>query len=84
MRKDKCRKCEEFIWVEEHHILPKATFGETEHTVWLCPNCHTDYHQKLGAKNLKNPDPQFHFDFYKKWYAGALGLLLLAGLYWLF
>jgi len=54
------------IWLEKHHILPKSIFGNNDKIAYLCPNCHTDYHQKLGAKNLKNTNAQFHVDFYNK------------------
>jgi NAD-dependent SIR2 family protein deacetylase len=77
MRKGKCDKCGKITYVEEHHILPKSTFGENDQKVDLCPNCHTDYHQELGTKNLKNPDIVFHLFFYEKWKYGLLGLLLL-------
>jgi len=38
---------------------------------------HTDYHQKLGKRNIKNPDMAFHFYFFDKWLYGLLGLILL-------
>jgi len=84
MKQDICRKCNQFFWVEEHHILPKSTFGETDSKVWLCPNCHTDYHQKLGAKNLKNTDAQFHLDFFRSWMMGIICIVLLLVAYWYF
>lgn len=61
MLRGKCEKCKTIFWLEIHHILPKAIFGNTDKIAYLCPNCHTDYHQKLGNKNLKNPDPEFHY-----------------------
>lgn len=60
MKKSKCGKCGQITYVETHHILPKATFGENDQKVDLCPNCHTEYHLKLGTQNLKNPDMVFH------------------------
>lgn len=86
MKQDNCRKCGKLFWVEKHHILPKSIFGENRFTVWLCPNCHTDYHQKLGHTNLKNPDSQFHFEFFRQWLVGAICLVLGLGgilaMYW--
>lgn len=76
-----CTKCGKETYVEIHHILSKATFGENNQNVELCPNCHTDYHQKLGTQNLKNPDMVFHLLFYEKWKYGLLGLLILLALW---
>lgn len=59
-KKKTCDKCGLFFWVDVHHILPKAVFGGRGDTANLCPNCHRDYHEKLGRKNLKNPDEQFY------------------------
>lgn len=87
MRKEKCRKCGQFTYVYKHHPLPQAIFGKGKNnmdldTVHLCGNCHTDYHEYLGKKELKNPDAKFH---YQKWYtwfymlcAVALITLLIA------
>jgi formate-dependent nitrite reductase cytochrome c552 subunit len=72
-----CTKCGKETYVEIHHILLKATFGENDQKVELCANCHTEYHQKLGTENLKNPDMVFHLFFYSKWKYGLLGLLIL-------
>jgi hypothetical protein len=72
-----CAKCKQIIYVHKHPILPKSTFGENDEIDWLCPNCHTEYHQKLGSENLKNPDMAFHFYFYNKWKYGLLALLIL-------
>lgn len=77
MEYKQCAKCQKLTYVHKHHILPTSTFGKNEETNWLCPNCHTEYHQKLGAENLKNPDMVFHFYFYNKWLYGLLGLLIL-------
>lgn len=82
MKKDECRKCGRYDWLEQHHILPKATFGDTEEFVWLCASCHTDYHQQLGRENLKNKDIAFHLYFYLRWFYGTLSLSLLLLLWW--
>jgi len=76
-KKKHCDKCGILFWVDKHHILPKTTFGGAGDTVHLCPNCHRDYHEKLGRKNLKNPDEQFHYEFFAKWLAGGLAFILV-------
>jgi len=80
MKKDRCLKCNKYEFVQEHHILPTSTFGENDEKVKLCSNCHTEYHQILGSKGLKNPDAKFHLEKYYKWLYG-LGVLTL--LVWL-
>lgn len=70
MIKGRCRKCGKLTYVYKHHPLPQAIFGKGKNnldqdTVELCGNCHTDYHQFLGKKELSNPDAKFH---YKQWY----------------
>jgi len=82
MQYDVCEKCGKENWIEEHHVLPKSVFGGIGDTVRLCPNCHTDYHQKLGTKNLKNPDMVFHLLFYNRWKYGLLGLLILLAFFY--
>jgi len=70
MKKAKCDKCHVYGNVHEHHILPLATFGENDQKIDLCPNCHTDYHDKLGSKNLKNDSMEFHFNAFFRWLSG--------------
>ncbi len=77
MLQKECAKCGKYTWVERHHILPKSVFGENEEVVYLCPACHTDYHQQLGLENLKNPDMVFHFYFFQKWLHGLLTIVFL-------
>ncbi len=38
MEKDFCEKCENYGWVEKHHVLPKCEFGDDGELVKLCPN----------------------------------------------
>lgn len=76
MKKDFCEKCRKFTWIEFHHPLPKSVFGEGE-TCKLCSNCHTDYHQKLGGKNLKNDSMEFHLEKFFRWLAGLSIVLAL-------
>jgi len=81
-KKARCEKCGKFFWVDNHHVLPKAVFKGEGDVVKLCPNCHRDYHEHLGRKNLKNPDEKFHKAFFLKWLTGAL-LALLGVLFFL-
>lgn len=69
MKKGLCEKCKKFTWIEKHHILPQCDFSEKE-TYKLCPTCHTDYHQKLGNKNLKGKTIEFHYLNFYRWLAG--------------
>ena len=79
MKQDYCEKCGEFTYVEQHHVVPKGLLkkGETKN---LCPNCHTEYHLKLGRENLKNPSFEFHWLFFLKWQNGLLLFLILIGI----
>jgi len=77
MKKGTCAKCKKYTWVEEHHILPKSTFGETGEIIKLCPTCHTDFHQHLGQENLKNDDMVYQFYTFSKWLCGLSAVLLL-------
>jgi len=81
-KKGKCTKCGIWFWTDKHHILPRVTFGGKGDVVRLSPNCHRDYHEHLGTENLKNPDAQFHYEFFAKWLAGLLALVLGFLLYW--
>ncbi len=64
-------------WVEKHHILPQNDFGDGE-TVKLCPNCHRDYHQALGYKNLKGRSIEFHYEKYYRWLYGVGFAIIIA------
>jgi len=70
MKEAKCQKCQKFTFVEEHHILPTSTFGPNDEISDLCPNCHTEYHLKLGKKGLKNPSMEFHLNSFIRWVSG--------------
>ncbi|TAD97305.1 MAG: hypothetical protein EAZ97_12745 [Bacteroidetes bacterium] len=74
-KKDICVKCNNYFWIDKHHILPKSVFGGEGDIVRLCPNCHRDYHEQLGTKDLKIKNRQFHYDFFAKWMAGGLAIL---------
>jgi 5-methylcytosine-specific restriction endonuclease McrA len=54
-KKGTCKKCGNYFYVHEHHILPKSKFGKDGETVELCPNCHTHFHE-YSKLNNKMPD----------------------------
>ena len=71
-KKDRCSKCKEEHYCDEHHLLPKAIFGEGE-TDNLCKNCHDEFHRELGHKYLleKNKQPmEFYLEKYFRWLVG--------------
>ncbi len=76
MKKDYCEKCNKYTYVEEHHIVPRGLLKNGE-TRSLCPNCHNEFHLKLGRKELKNPDYEFHWLFYLRWVSGFIVVLAL-------
>jgi len=76
MKIGQCEKCKKLTWIENHHILPQCEYGDGE-TYELCPNCHNDYHQKLGFKNLKGKSIEFHFEMFFRWMAGLSIVLAL-------
>jgi len=67
MEKRQCEKCKEYHFCEAHHPLPKALFGEGE-IVFLCPNCHENYHRYLGKKYLLKQNKQPLEFYFTKWY----------------
>ena len=85
MKKGVCAKCQKFTYIDSHHILPQSVFGKNKETIDLCPNCHREYHDKLGTKNLKKKEMEFHLYFFYKWLSGlvviacliTIGVLLL-------
>ncbi len=77
MKKDFCQKCGKYGWVEKHHVLPQCEFKGDGDIYKLCPNCHTDYHQKLGFKNLKNKSMEFHFYKFYRWLMGFSIILII-------
>ncbi len=79
-----CKKCGKSHFCDEHHILPKGIFGDGE-TVFLCKNCHDEYHRYLGHKFLQKKNKQnmeFYFYKYYRWFVGLVvitGLFIFAG-----
>ena len=80
MKKAVCAKCNKYTYVDSHHILPQSVFGKNKETIDLCPNCHREYHDKLGSKNLKNESMEFHLYFFYRWQNGLLAFLILIGI----
>jgi len=74
MKQGKCPKCGTFTWLEEHHIYPQSKFKEEE-VIYICPNCHTDLHQKMGKIDSDNKEFYKHFHF--QWLWGAIMLVFL-------
>lgn len=74
----KCKKCKKKHWLEKHHVYPQSKFKDEENIIYLCPNCHTDYHQKLGV--IKSRDKDFYYRFYMSWLWRMLILLVILGL----
>jgi hypothetical protein len=70
-----CAKCGKKFWLEKHHIYPQSQFDDDENIIYLCPNCHTDYHLKLGKP--KSKDKSFYFSFYMSWIWGIIILLVI-------
>lgn len=81
MKQGNCAKCGKFGYLHKHHGLPQATFGGEGDVYYFCPNCHTEYHEKLGRENLKNPYLVFYFYFQRHY--GLLILAIILGLSWL-
>ncbi len=79
-----CSKCGKIFICEKHHILPFKLFGESE-TDYLCPNCHDDFHRKLGYKYLRQENKQsmeFYLEKYYRWLAGlSIAIVLFFLLY---
>lgn len=74
MKQGKCTKCKQETWLEEHHILPTSIFGKNKFIVYLCPNCHTDFHQKIPLTS-KNKD--YYLGAYLQWILGTLSIIIL-------
>ncbi len=77
MKQGVCPKCKTYTWLQEHHILPLSIFGETIFKTYICSNCHTDIHQKLGKMTSKEKD--FYLIFHIQWLMGILMVIFLIG-----
>ena len=83
-----CYKCGIEFYVDEHHILPKAEFGNEGETIYLCPNCHRHIHVYLQLKvdnKLDDSEIRKHWEYWLKYVKiGIITVLVLAcgfGLY---
>jgi hypothetical protein len=77
MKKGVCEKCGETMWLQEHHVPPKASKIQHKLTYSLCPNCHVDFHQYLGMQNLKNTSEKYHLKMFYRWLLGVALLTLI-------
>ena len=78
-KKVQCEKCKEYFFCDEHHILPKAIFGNGEvHN--LCKNCHDEFHRALGHKYLRQDNKQPMKFYLLKYYRWLAGLAVIAGI----
>ena len=78
MKQGICKGCGKMEWIEKHHIYPQSIFKGKGKTIYLCPNCHTGYHQKLGG--MESNDPGFYLSFYMAWLWKAVVILIFLGL----
>ncbi len=65
-KKGKCRKCNTYFYIHEHHILQKSKFGAGK-TEKLCPNCHTHFHEYSKKKTLKPKDKDEALNIWFTW-----------------
>jgi hypothetical protein len=77
MKHGQCKRCGQYTWLEKHHIYPQSKFGKGV-IIYLCSNCHTDYHQKLGE--IKSESRGFYYRFYLSWLWRVIILLIILGL----
>jgi phage terminase large subunit GpA-like protein len=78
MRYGKCKKCGKWHWLEKHHIYPQSQFNDEESVIYLCPNCHTDLHVKMGQPTMK--DKGFYQRFHISWIMGIIAIIILLSL----
>ncbi len=73
-----CKKCEQEYWLEKHHIYPQSKFNDQESIIYLCPNCHTDLHLKMGKP--KSTNKKFYQSFHMSWIMGIIVLIIIIGI----
>lgn len=66
MKMGECRKCKQFFYIHDHHILSKSVFGEGE-TAPLCPNCHTHFHEYCKKNTINPKDQEEAIEIWKYW-----------------
>ncbi len=74
-----CSKCGQYIYCDNHHLVPKSIKPDGE-TRPLCKNCHDDFHRFLGFKFLRKANAQPE-EFYLRKYALWLTYSVVAGLF---
>ncbi len=75
MKHGTCKKCGKKFWLEKHHIYPQSKFKDEERIIYLCPNCHTDLHLKMGKP--KSKDKEFYESFHLSWIMGIIVLIVI-------
>ena len=70
-----CKKCGKKHWLEKHHIYPQSKFKDEESIIYLCPNCHTDLHLKMGKPN--STKKEFYQSFNISWIMGIIVLIVI-------
>ena len=78
MKHGTCLKCKMKNWLEKHHVYPRSKFNDEQNTMYLCPNCHTDLHLKMGK--IKSKDKGFYDSFHLSWLTGILIIAVIFGL----
>jgi len=63
-----CQKCNIKFYIHNHHILPKANFGNDGETIDLCPNCHTHCHVYMTEKVTNKSNPEEVQLIWKTWF----------------
>jgi hypothetical protein len=78
MRYGTCIKCGKSSWLQKHHVYPRSQFNDEENTMYLCPNCHTDLHLKMGSPDAK--DKGFYQSFHISWIMGIIVVIVILSL----
>jgi len=82
-KKGKCKKCQQYFYVHEHHILPKSIFGKKGNTVKLCPNCHTHFHEYSKKHAINSKDAEEARRIWNIWFTSVsviVSMLLIGAL----
>jgi len=68
-KRGKCEKCGILFYIESHHILPKAQFGEKGDKANLCPNCHRLVHEDMKKEIADPTNAEEIKEWFRKWLA---------------
>ena len=60
-----CPKCFQVRKLTRHHALPKRYFGDTNHKLWICRDCHDEI-EKILPLNIKYEHEQY-IEIHKQW-----------------